>query len=36
MFINGASVLRAMGLMIRRDENTVFRGIHFQTFFGGS
>jgi len=36
VFINGVSVLKAIGVTIRKDGNTVFRGIHFQTFFGGS
>ncbi|KZV81451.1 hypothetical protein EXIGLDRAFT_686001 [Exidia glandulosa HHB12029] len=36
LFVNGKSVINASGLVIRQHPEAVFRGAHFQTFFGGS
>ncbi|KZV89142.1 hypothetical protein EXIGLDRAFT_721627 [Exidia glandulosa HHB12029] len=36
LFVNGVSVIHATGLTIRSQAESVFRGVHFQTFFGGS
>lgn len=36
LFVNGVSVIHATGLIIRQQATSVFRGVHFQTFFGGS
>ncbi|EJD35383.1 hypothetical protein AURDEDRAFT_130652 [Auricularia subglabra TFB-10046 SS5] len=36
LWVNGESVIHATGLSIRVDNATTFRGIHAQTFFGGS
>ncbi|KZV85428.1 hypothetical protein EXIGLDRAFT_623077 [Exidia glandulosa HHB12029] len=36
LFVNGKSVLQATGLEIRTSAASVFRGVHFQSFFGGS
>lgn len=36
LWVNGQSVLHATGLQIRTQAATLFRGIHFQTFFGKS
>lgn len=36
LWVNGKSVIHATGLSIRADNATTFRGIHAQTFFGGS
>lgn len=35
VFANGTSVLHARGVVIREKGETVVRGAHFQTFFGG-
>ncbi|KAH7100103.1 hypothetical protein BKA62DRAFT_264426 [Auriculariales sp. MPI-PUGE-AT-0066] len=36
LWVDGKSVLHATGLQIRTQAESVFRGVHFQTFFGGS
>lgn len=36
LFVNGKSVISASGIVIREHAESVFRGAHFQTFFGGS
>lgn len=36
LFVNGESVIHATGLTLRTQASSVFRGVHFQTFFGGS
>ena len=35
IFVNGASVTHATGIVLRERTDTVFRGAHVQTFFGG-
>ncbi len=37
MFIDGRSVIKAIGLVLRDQEapSSCVRGMHFQTFFGG-
>lgn len=34
--MDGKSVIHATNLTIRTDAASTFRGVHFQTFFGGS
>ncbi|EJD35519.1 hypothetical protein AURDEDRAFT_75191, partial [Auricularia subglabra TFB-10046 SS5] len=36
LFVNGNSVIDVSGLVIRQNKETVFRGGHIQTFFGGA
>jgi hypothetical protein len=36
LWVNGKSVIHATGLQLRTQAATLFRGVHFQTFFGGS
>lgn len=36
LWVNGESVIHATGLTIRTQAESVVRGVHFQTFFGGS
>lgn len=36
LWANGKSVIHATNLTIRSDGASTFRGVHFQTFFGGS
>ncbi|EJD54658.1 hypothetical protein AURDEDRAFT_110207 [Auricularia subglabra TFB-10046 SS5] len=36
LFVNGESVIHATNLQIRTKPEVVFRGVHFQSFFGGS
>ncbi|KAH7883456.1 polysaccharide lyase family 14 protein [Phlebopus sp. FC_14] len=35
LWINGVSVIHAKGLVLREDEASHIKGMHFQTFFGG-
>jgi hypothetical protein len=35
LWINGTSVINVSGLMLREDEASHIKGMHFQTFFGG-
>jgi len=35
LFVNGKSVIHATQVLIRESEDSVFRGIHAETFFGG-
>jgi len=35
IWVNGQKVICVAGIVIRQDPDTVFRGAHFQTFFGG-
>ncbi|KIJ66172.1 polysaccharide lyase family 14 protein [Hydnomerulius pinastri MD-312] len=35
LWINGACVIHARGLILREDETSHIKGMHFQTFFGG-
>jgi len=36
IWINGTTVLHVEGLQMRNTSASVFKGMHFQTFFGGS
>ena len=36
IWINGTTVLHVEGLQLRNSSASVFRGMHFQTFFGGA
>jgi len=36
VFVDGVSVIHATGVVLRERAETVFRGAHVQTFFGGS
>ncbi|KZO90376.1 polysaccharide lyase family 14 protein [Calocera viscosa TUFC12733] len=36
VFVNGESVIHSTGIMICKTGDCVFRGVHMQTFFGGS
>lgn len=36
VWINGTSVISASNLQMRNSSDSVFQGMHFQTFFGGS
>ncbi|KIJ43192.1 polysaccharide lyase family 14 protein [Sphaerobolus stellatus SS14] len=36
VWINGTSVINVNGLQLRNSSDSVFGGMHFQTFFGGS
>jgi hypothetical protein len=36
IWINGTTVLHVEGLQMRNSSASVFKGIHFQTFFGGA
>ncbi|KAF8578466.1 polysaccharide lyase family 14 protein [Ramaria rubella] len=36
LWVDGVSVIKATGLILRETERSTFQGLHFQTFFGGS
>ena len=36
VWINGTTVMNIKGLQMRNTTASVFRGMHFQTFFGGA
>ncbi|KAF8583064.1 polysaccharide lyase family 14 protein [Ramaria rubella] len=36
IWVNGTTVIHVTGLQMRNTSDSVFRGMHFQTFFGGS
>ncbi|KAF8479376.1 hypothetical protein JB92DRAFT_2800784 [Gautieria morchelliformis] len=36
VWVDGKSVIRATGLVLRTSQSSVIQGLHFQTFFGGS
>lgn len=36
LWVNGKSAIHATGLILRTQAESVVRGVHFQTFFGGS
>jgi len=35
LWIDGTSVINVSGLMLREEEASHIKGMHFQTFFGG-
>jgi len=36
LWINGTSVINISGLILREEEESHIKGMHFQTFFGGN
>ena len=36
LWVNGSSVIKATGLILRDEEASHIKGMHFQTFFGGA
>jgi hypothetical protein len=35
LFIEGKSVIDAKGLILRQSSDSIIKGMHFETFFGG-
>jgi Polysaccharide lyase 14 len=36
VWVDGKSVIKATGLILRKSQESAIQGVHFQTFFGGA